>query len=970
MPHHVETSAEVLPSERKLGGLDERTVLGWVRELAHVLPSQKPLEAFVHHNTLHSFEHMPFEQGVETAASLFGAEPYMAEAAFRDAWRSGRITEPDLADVLRSEVPDEAVALGGRSLPLRRVVRGWMLHLPPEEDSATLRWRLEETDELAEWPIGLPRFAFERLAGYGPPHRVQLALWKAACACPPPPPAADTRRRPRDQTLQRTGQDPDQLVNPFLVRWCAAFLDGGYAHVSLPGRSRGFYRTMLLHLSEAGALLRPWLRPLRGRARELLAAETSPGQCVVDTLTRLGVAAPLDAAREVLEQTLLALPGWPGMFVQLAERPDLAPAPPPPTELVDFLAIRLILDEAASRRLLRRAAGKQPRTSPRSRAPSAAWALFAAARSLGVLPHELEAQEPVVSALLQRFGEVRRRWLWHLAYERRYRTQILDSVLHHWRRIANDAHLKPDVQVVTCIDDREESLRRHLEELSADYETLGVAGFYGVAAYYRPLGEPHQRPLCPATVVPKHLLTEDPLDETRWARARRTRAGLGRLMRQLTFGSATLFRGGLISLAGWGSALPLVSRVLAPRLHGRLTGPRRAPSTRLRLAAEDPPAGDHGLQVGFTSEEMTEIVKRVLEDMGLTQGFAPLVVVLGHGSRSLNNPHEAAHDCGACGGGRGGPNARAFAEMANRADVRFALSAEGLEIPAETWFLGGYHNTCDDDIELYDLDRVPAGHRALVDRVRLDLDRARGLDAHERVRRFESAPLELTPAQALKHVETRAEDLAQPRPEYGHCTNALCFVGRRSWSRGLFLDRRVFLTSYDPDHDPEQAVLERLLASVGPVGAGINLEYYFSFVDPDRYGCNTKLPHNITALLGVMDGHSSDLRTGLPWQMVEIHEPMRLLNVIEAKPEQLLAVLDRQPGLKQLVINRWILVATFDPETSRMWFFADGGFEEYQPESPSLPSFTTSVDYYRGTRRHLAPASIERGRISPAGASL
>ena len=32
----------------------------------------------------------------------------------------------------------------------------------------------------------------------------------------------------------------------------------------------------------------------------------------------------------------------------------------------------------------------------------------------------------------------------------------------------------------------------------------------------------------------------------------------------------------------------------------------------------------------------------------------------------------------------------------------------------------------------------------------------------------------------------------------------------------------------------------------------------------------------IAGLLGVMDGAQSDLRTGLPWQMVEIHEPTRL----------------------------------------------------------------------------------------------
>ena len=132
--------------------------------------------------------------------------------------------------------------------------------------------------------------------------------------------------------------------------------------------------------------------------------------------------------------------------------------------------------------------------------------------------------------------------------------------------------------------------------------------------------------------------------------------------------------------------------------------------------------------------------------------------------------------------------------------------------------------------------------------------------------------------------------MAQPRPEYGHCTNAICIVGRRSLTRGLHLDRRAFLVSYDPNVDENDKVLERILAAVGPVGAGISLEYYFSSVDNETFGCGTKLPHNVTGLIGVMNGHQSDLRTGLPRQMVEIHEPMRLLLIVDATPESLLTV--------------------------------------------------------------------------------
>ena len=130
-------------------------------------------------------------------------------------------------------------------------------------------------------------------------------------------------------------------------------------------------------------------------------------------------------------------------------------------------------------------------------------------------------------------------------------------------------------------------------------------------------------------------------------------------------------------------------------------------------------------------------------------------------------------------------------------------------------------------------------------------------------------------------------------------------VARRERTRGLYLDRRAFLNSYDPHQDgPDAPVLTRTLQAVFPVCGGISLEYYFSYVDNYGYGCGTKLPHNITSLLGVMDGAGSDLRTGLPWQMVEIHEPVRILFVLETWPEVILKILDKHPPLARLGVRQ------------------------------------------------------------------
>ena len=127
------------------------------------------------------------------------------------------------------------------------------------------------------------------------------------------------------------------------------------------------------------------------------------------------------------------------------------------------------------------------------------------------------------------------------------------------------------------------------------------------------------------------------------------------------------------------------------------------------------------------------------------------------------------------------------------------------------------------------------------------------------------------------------------------------------------------------------------MAAVVPVVAGISLEYYFSYVDPTGYGCGTKLPHNVTSLLGVMDGAQSDLRTGLPWQMVEIHEPTRLAIVVEAPPERVSRVLQDDPAIEQLVRNRWIWIACLDPDSGALSEWRPTGFARHAVGAGVVP---------------------------------
>ena len=788
--------------------------------------------------------------------------------------------------------------------------------------------------------------------------------------------------RHRDLLLRATGVDTDSLVHEVLIRFCAAYADQGLAPWPLPRRERGFFDAFATLYRQSNGPPDRWLRSLPAELSRLHRAGLDPLDSIFESLEALGV----EPAQwnEYLVAALLALRGWAGMLRQMEVRPDRVALAAPGGTLLEFLAVRLILERLAVTYVAREnlsydgslaALGDhlsaRPVATSSAAAEERAFLVFQIAQVTGWSPESLsrmsEADWSSLVREIEAFSSLERRRIFHAAFERRFRTRALDSLAIAAAR-PSERVAAPRFQAVFCIDTREESFRRHLEELAPDAETFGVAGFFSVPMYYRGVADAHFAALCPIVIRPRHWVVEDVVYtlEDSHRRREKTRRALGNASHRLHVGSRGIGPGALLA-AGLGvlASVPLVARVLFPRSTARV---RRAAGqfvgppliTRLRLertAAEPGPAEE---QIGFSLDEMTNIAERMLHDIGLTSGFGRLVMFLGHGSKCLNNPHESAYDCGACSGGAGGPNARALAAMLNDPRVRHNLAERGLDIPRETLFLGGLHNTCADSVSFFDLDLLPKSHVADFEAARQNLEAACERNAHERCRRFDSAPLDLSFAAARRHVEGRSEDLAQTRPEFGNASNAMCFVGRRQRVRGLYLDRRSFLVSYDPTQDDhEQSILTRILGAVVPVCEGINLQYFFSTIDSPGWGSGTKLPHNVTSLLGVMDGAASDLRSGLPWQGVEIHEPVRLLFVIEATPEAMTSILERQEVVGRILCHGWAQLAVLDPHGSGIHVWHADGFRPYQNETTRLPTASSSFQWYRGWREHLEFAVIE-----------
>lgn len=999
----------------------------------HLLPTQGPISVFVHHNTLHALEELPFEQAVEEGSRIFGSEPWWPESRYREELAAGRIRTEDLQQTLLEDSPDPEFLVGsfGTRFSFRLAMLQYPLQTAPHvelqwilaETGATRRFRPEVDprirdrmlDHTRQW-LGssagsalLPEQAESAgtwrkelgAAGYLPAEgQRNSAAWEPAAlewlwrvvergvrTVPGNSSSTEGPDRAPVGARGRLAREADQLVHELLIRFVAAYLDQGFAPAQLPDREAGFARSFA-RLYRSRWTPRPeWLGGLPKALAPVLQPGFDPFASIAESLVKLGVSA--DNRQRFLKETLLALGGWAGMIWQMETNAPWTPRPAPAGSLVEFLAIRLILDRLAAEwcRQKGRAAGEQLRGFSNGQAERIAldrsFALFQMAQVRGWMPGHLAGMtatqwQTLVRELDQFHGRERRR-IFHLAYERRFRVRTLDSLALHTRSLRESpeewAAPPPDWQLITCIDDREESLRRHVEEVDPGCQTWAAPGFFAVVMYYRGVDHAHFRPLCPINVVPRHYVEEEPLFSLQMAN--RQRAGrrelFGKMFRTVHSGSRTLAGGVLTGLMGSLATFPLVGRVLAPRLTARL---RRSASllvrpvaTELHLTRQAAQPGREPEGLGYSTEEMAGIVRRLLEDIGLTRRFAPLVLVLGHGSSSLNNPHESAYNCGACSGGHGGPNARAVAWMANQPAVREWLREQaGLELPAGVHFVGGFHNTCNDEVRYFDLDLLPFGHRELFRRVEENVAAAVARNAHERSRRFDSVPVTLEPDQSLEAVGERAEDLSQVRPEYNHATTAMCLVGRREWSRGLFLDRRAFLQSYDPACDSaDRRILARILAAAIPVCGGISLEYLFSAIDPEVYGCGSKLPHNIVSLAGVMTGAASDLRPGLSQQMTEIHEPVRLLFVVECDAEALLRVISDNPVLQRMVFHEWVQLAVIDPASSRIEVLQKGRFIPYEAEATALPRAASSREWYGGRREHLPFAQIVPQQRGPMG---
>src|SRR5688572_8764717 len=853
---------------------DEDHVL---HELKHYLPSQQALKDFIHHNSLHAFQHMKFYDAIFKAAKIFGFQVHLQLSEYRELYETGRIRE----DILKMVIANK-----------------------------------KGKGTLSEWKQKLISKNY------------------------------DTINHPRIGQLRKYWKDIYQLdldnkVHPLLFRILCSFLDQGIAIEGFPVANKPFIESVKeLEQKSFASFFKS--RPIR---QKFLSGNYS----ISELLTRIV------GKQEYFEQYLFdqqfAHHGWSGFVSAVEDNPHTLLDKKIIT-LKELVELELLMELDSINHQM----GKN-------------WKPLA--KQLDVAPLNILADIPKTE-----FDEVIE--LWQDAFEWSYYDSVLKGILMASPGSTKGGVLEPVIengrsrqsnseiprsrvsgtsfQAVFCIDEREDSIRRHIEAVDKNCETFGAPGFFGVEFYFQQQGSKFYDKLCPAPVTPKYLIKEFEASESRKGEPLYTKR------------THDFFAGFALSITfGFWAFVRTVLNLFKPKMSPAISNAYGHMDRQSGLTIENKSAADveNGLQIGYTLDEMASRAEAFLRGIGLIKNFASIVYIVAHGSSSANNPHHGAHDCGACSGRPGATNARVQAFILNHKKVREILGEKGIVIPETTQFVGSMHDTAADVMRYYDESNLKIHNAQLHLLNKQDFETALNLNAKERSRRFASINTSQELEKVRKAIHDRSVSLFEPRPELGHGTNTLAIIGRRKTTKGLFLDRRAFLNSYDFSTDPDGAILAAVMRPIGLVCGGINLEYYFSRVDNIKMGAGTKLPHNVMGLFGVANSSDGDLRPGLPWQMIEVHDPVRLLVIVEHKPEIVLKAIQSSPDVFEWYKNEWVHIIALDPEEKQFYYFKNGVFSKYEPitDAGEIKSIHNMEKFIEGAREmetnHIVHATEE-----------
>lgn len=666
---------------------------------------------------------------------------------------------------------------------------------------------------------------------------------------------------------------------------CAAYFDLGQATVKMPWRNESLYASWR---KAAATDMSPAMMGLGDFRHAVIRLPMKARTAIAWAVEHLDI--PDEAVERYLHASLLSIGGWAAYARYLRWQAELTGEKD--DAIVDLLAIRVMWDvllyqEKHSHALVAR---WRDMLAASMRPPSIKRRAAAEIDRIMLNAMEIGFQRNVVASF------------------------NADAPVKESIRAA----LRPPVQAAFCIDVRSEVFRRALETVAPGAQTLGFAGFFGIFIEVQPLGSNSCRSHVPVIFNPAYRIHEcadkDPGENTRIEHKRRQRLGLAKAWKQFKYSASSCFS--FVEAAGLMYAPKLLSDSLGwsrpvpdPNRQGldRDSAKRLAPAL---TAASSEHNGTDQVAAGIPADDQVDHAERILRAMGLTEKFARLVMLAGHGSTTVNNPHATGLDCGACAGQTGEASARIVASMLNQPHVRDGLRQRGITIPNDTWFVAALHDTTTDQVRLFGTDDLPSSHDVDLARLEQWLEQAGDLT---RMQRAVGLGLDALPDHAVAaSIERRTRDWSQVRPEWALANNAAFIAAPRSRTQGNDLAGRAFLHDYRWQQDKDFKILELIMTAPMVVANWINMQYYGSVVDNETFGSGNKVLHNIVGgAIGVLEGNGGDLRVGLPLQSLHngkqwVHEPLRLSVYIEAPRAAIEDIITRHELVRELVDNGWL----------------------------------------------------------------
>ena len=507
-----------------------------IRAMVHVageaIPYFWPMRTFIHHNPLYGLEHLPFHEALQEGSRLFHGRGYLPRVVYQRYLAEGKID------------PARFSAQIGKFLDGQPEIPGLDRH----HLLLTLAKRISEPVARHDFPAGGEDIHAVLKGNPLPQSDVDAGSVKAGLK------AQILSTRPVYAIVDELfGTEIGNDLNELLIKSCLDFFDEGQSVWQMPGREKGFFSAWS---QLARSNLRLFIRGLH--IKNILSADETPEGIISHVMNELGV--PEDDWLDCFTSELARLHGWAGFIRWRSSAKSYHWSRNYPADLVDYLAIRLVLglallrehahrkgtpanladivrlvDECPEEFFLRqefycgkvlpelarqvedaissRGSQRTKRLLPKYQelkrereARSAAEKIRQLADAAGML-HPVKQLTPEAFAqmlsMLAAF-EQEEGLMWLNAQEARYMERLMSGMN------LNDAarrEKRPFAQALFCIDVRSERIRRHLERVG-DYQTYGIAGFFGIPVGFIGLEKGSETRLCPVVVSPKNLVLE------------------------------------------------------------------------------------------------------------------------------------------------------------------------------------------------------------------------------------------------------------------------------------------------------------------------------------------------------------------------------------------------------------------------------------------------------------------------------